>query len=63
MKEKLKRLLQNLNPKECEMCHGNAVVICKTHEDKTVYLCSNHLRGFRFRETENFKSILPYGDY
>lgn len=61
MFEKIKKKIQDWLPMPCE-CGYSAVVICKTHNDDTVYLCSNCLRSFRFREKDYFKSIKPYGN-
>ena len=56
-------IIHTLRYDGCKGCYGcelDAVVVCKTYNDKTIYLCLNCLRSLRFRETEFFKSILPY---
>lgn len=58
----LATIIQSLQIRDCK-CGSRAVVKCKTWEDKTVYMCSECLRSLRFRETEFFKSILPFGKY
>lgn len=58
----LKNLIQFFQIADCN-CGGRAVVKCKTWKNKTVYLCSDCLRSFRFREKDFFKSIMPFGRY
>jgi hypothetical protein len=60
--KKIKEWWQDFISTPCN-CGRKPVVICKTYDDKTVYMCSECLRAIRFREKDLFKSILPYGSY
>lgn len=59
----LKKFFKWLFKHDCKYCKKDAVVVCKTYNNKKIYMCSECLRAFRFREKECFKSVLPYGNY
>lgn len=54
--KRIKRIFRN----NCKYCNNKAVVLCVTYKNKKVYMCSDCLRAFRFRERECFKSVMPY---
>ena len=61
MNKLFRKVIEIFQIKDCRFCGRRAVVVCTTYSDKRQYLCSECLRGFRFREKEFWKSILPYG--
>lgn len=62
MLNKLKNIIKTLFKHHCKYCNNRAVVVCVTYKNKKVYMCSDCLGAFRFREKEYFKSVMSYGE-
>ena len=56
----LKKVISLLFKHRCKYCNQLAVVKCIKYNRRKVYMCSDCINAFRFREKECFKSVLPY---